>query len=137
VLALEWFEPAYYGGHWVPEQVEWGGGACVLGAARARSEGVSWETIAASDPDVVVCMPCGYDAPQTRELLRSVEQRPEWNGLRAVREGRVLCVDANAYFSRPSLRVVTGAQIIGHILHPDRVPLPEGASRPIRVSRSV
>lgn len=126
VLTLEWYEPPFFGGHWVPEQVELGGGESVVGTAHCRSERISWEKIEELDPDVILLMPCGYNLQQTLELGRELREKPHWERLRAVREGRVVAVDANACFSRPSLRVVQGAEVVGHILHPEAVPRPSG-----------
>lgn len=124
VLTLEWYEPPFFGGHWVPEQVELAGGESVVGAAHCRSERISWEKIEQLDPDVILLMPCGYNLQQTLELGSELREKPHWERLRAVREGRVVAVDANACFSRPSLRVVQGAEVVGHILHPETVPAP-------------
>jgi iron complex transport system substrate-binding protein len=135
VLTLEWFEPAFYGGHWVPEQVSWGGGVSVVGEAYARSEGIGWDSIAALDPDVIVCMPCGYDTQQCRRLLGTIERSSYFCELRAVVEGRVWCVDANSFFSRPGPRVMIGAEVMGHVLHPERVSLPSESEAPLHFSR--
>lgn len=124
VLTLEWYEPAFFGGHWVPEQVELGGGESVVGAAHCRSERISWEKIEELDPDVILLMPCGYNLRQTLELGSELHENPHWGRLRAVRERRVVAVDANACFSRPSLRVVQGAELVGHVLHPEAVSPP-------------
>lgn len=126
VLTLEWYEPAYFGGHWVPEQVQLGGGTSVVGVAHERSCRISWEEIQELDPDIILLMPCGYNLQQTLELGKELRGRPHWEELRAVREGSVMALDANACFSRPSLRVVLGAEVIGHVLHPDAVPAPSG-----------
>lgn len=124
VLTLEWYEPPFFGGHWVPEQVELGGGESVVGSAHCRSERLSWEKIEELDPDVILLMPCGYNLQQTLALGSELRGKPHWERLRAVREGRVVAVDANACFSRPSLRVVQGAEVVGHVLHPEAVPPP-------------
>jgi iron complex transport system substrate-binding protein len=133
VLSLEWFDPPYFGGHWVPEQIEAAGGISVLGASGERSRAVSWEQIAELDPDVIICMPCGYGTKETRERLREVENDPRFSRLRAVRNESVWCVDASSYFSRPSPRVVTGARLLAHILHGDSFSLPLGVETPIWV----
>lgn len=124
VLTLEWFEPAYFGGHWVPEQVRLGGGTSVVGAAHDRSCRISWERIRQLDPDTILLMPCGYNLQQSLKLGEELHGRPHWEELRAVQEGNVIALDANSCFSRPSLRVVLGAEVVGHVLHPDSVPAP-------------
>lgn len=136
VLSLEWFEPAYFGGHWVPEQIRFGGGESVLGKPKERSSGVAWQDVAELDPDVIVCMPCGYDTHASRRLLAAVEEQPYFAELRAARLGQVWCVDANGLFSRPSPRVVSGAELLGHIMHPNIVPLPLGVEAPVRCEQA-
>jgi iron complex transport system substrate-binding protein len=121
VLALEWLDPAFIGGHWVPEMIEAAGGEDVLGEAGAKSRTADWEELAGSDPDVVVAMPCGWDARQARA---EVEKRPaEIGSLGAM---RVWAVDAAASFSRPGPRLVEGTELLAHLLHPDRVAAPAG-----------
>ncbi|GGM21313.1 cobalamin-binding protein [Deinococcus aerophilus] len=113
VLTLEWVDPPFYGGHWVPEQVTRAGGVNVLGAAGTDSGRAGWEDIAALDPDVIVVMCCGYGLEQNVEFAREVRAR---TGLRAVRDGQVWAVDANALFSRPALGVVRGAEVLAEVL---------------------
>lgn len=127
VLGLEWFDPPYFGGHWVPEQIEAAGGTPVIGAPGERSLRMSWQSITELDPDVILLMPCGYNAEESRQLLGDVSERSDWKALRAVQEGRVWSLDANAHFSRPGPRVIAGAELIGHILHPSLVPLSDSA----------
>lgn len=119
VVALEWAEPPFVGGHWVPEMVAIAGGRDLLGAAGAPSRRVAWEELAAADPEVVVFMPCGYGldeaAAQAGELVAT---RPELEG------ARLVAVDASAHFSRPGPRIVDGIEVLAGILHPDRVPPP-------------
>jgi iron complex transport system substrate-binding protein len=119
VFALEWSEPPFNGGHWIPEMIETAGGEAVLGNPRAASVRVSWDDISAADPQVVVFMPCGYDLQAAvDEARRSVVQRPELS-----RVATILAVHANAYFSRPGPRVVDGVEILASALHP-AAPLP-------------
>jgi iron complex transport system substrate-binding protein len=121
VLALEWLEPAFIGGHWVPEMIEAAGGEDVLGEAGAKSRTATWEELADADPDVVVAMPCGWDARQARS---EVEKRAaEVASLGAM---RVWAVDAAASFSRPGPRLIEGTELLAHLLHPDRVDPPAG-----------
>ncbi len=119
VAAIEWLDPVFVAGHWTPQLIELAGGTDVLGFAGEHSEQSTWEIVAAARPEVVVCMPCGYDAERAHaEALAFAEP------LRAVGARRVVAVDAAAYFSRPGPRLVDGLELLGHVLHPDRVPPP-------------
>jgi iron complex transport system substrate-binding protein len=119
VLALEWLEPPFIGGHWVPEMIEIAGGADVLGSAGEKSRDAHWDEIAQSKPEVVVAMPCGWDAERA---VAEVESRAaEVSSLGA---GRIWAVDAAASFSRPGPRLVEGTELLAHLLHPDRVEPP-------------
>lgn len=120
VLCLEWLDPPMVGGHWVPEMVRLAGGVDVLGPEGQPSIVVTWAAIAASDPDVVVLMPCGYDLPTTVEKARELNAVPEWRELRAVRSGRVYPVDGSAYFNRPGPRVVDGIELLEGLLRAGR-----------------
>jgi iron complex transport system substrate-binding protein len=128
VAAIEWFDPVFVAGHWTPQLIELAGGIDVLGFPGEHSEQTTWEAVAAARPEVVVCMPCGYDA---RRSLQEAEQFAD--ALRAVGARRVVAVDAAAYFSRPGPRLVDGLELLGHVLHPDRVELPEGVSAALEV----
>ena len=104
-------------GHWTPQLIDMAGGDDVLGFAGEHSEQVSWEMVAAAEPDVVIAMPCGYDTARSRrEALDHAEQ------LREVGAGQVWAVDAAGLFSRPGPRLVDGLELLASILHPDRVP---------------
>ena len=136
VIALEWLDPPFVGGHWVPEMIALAGGFDALGAPGARSATVSWRELERARPDVVIAMPCGYDAARAAAEARAYRERVERLGAR-----RVLAVDAAAYFSRPGPRLVDGVELLAHLLHPDRVPAPAsaraieiGAPRPARAS---
>jgi iron complex transport system substrate-binding protein len=119
VLCLEWLDPYYVGGHWIPEMVFKAGGQDVLGRLREPSFRVTAEEIVQSRPDVIVVMPCGYNAARAARECR-VERFPvEWRDLPAVRERRVFAVDANAYFSRPGPRLADGVALLAHLIHSD------------------
>ncbi|WP_412027478.1 cobalamin-binding protein [Deinococcus yunweiensis] len=122
VLTLEWADPPFTGGHWVPEQVERAGGVNVLGAPGVDSARTTWETIAQTDPDVIVVMCCGYGLEQNVAFARDVLGRRD---LRAVRDGQVWAVDANALYSRPALGVIRGAAVLAALLRGEAT---EGAS---------
>ena len=121
VFAMEWTDPPYACGHWVPEQVELAGGYDILGAAGRDSARTTWEAIERGDPEIVVLMPCGFDARRAAREATRLARLPQWKRLRAVRDGRVFAVDANAYFSRPGPRAVDGAELLGSIIHPEAV----------------
>jgi len=119
VVCIEWLDPIYVAGHWIPEMVEIAGGRDVLGKAGEPSFLVEWDDVLEAAPDVVVVMPCGFDVPRTRQEITLLTNRREWNRLPAVRDGRVYLTDATAYFNRPGPRIVTGLEILAQILHPD------------------
>jgi len=112
VLMLEWSEPPFYGGHWVPEQVEASGGVSVMGRVGQDSKRTTWEAIAESDPDLVVVIACGYGVEQNATFACELYDHPEASRLRAVTEGQVYACDANSFFSRPGPRVVRGAELL-------------------------
>ncbi len=117
VAALEWMDPVFVAGHWTPQLVEMAGGEDVLGSAGEPSRRATWEEVAAAQPEVVIVMPCGYDA--ARALVEAENHADELRGLGA---DQVVAVNASAYFSRPGPRLADGLELLAHILHPDRVP---------------
>lgn len=122
VLALEWLDPPFTGGHWVPEMVRLAGGTDGLGEERSPSTIKAWDGIFAYDPEVAVLTPCGFDLPRTvREASRQAFPSG-WAGMTAVRQGRVYAVDGSAYFARPGPRLVDGLEILAEILHPELFP---------------
>jgi iron complex transport system substrate-binding protein len=127
VACLEWLDPLFNGGHWVPEQVRIAGGVDVLGTAGARSREVRWDDVIAARPDIVIAMPCGWDAERSAR---------EAEALGDLREMRVFGVDGAAYFSRPGPRLVDGVELLASIFHPDLVTPPDGATA-IRVRSAV
>jgi iron complex transport system substrate-binding protein len=114
VVALEWLDPPFAAGHWVPQLIEFAGGQDVLGFAGERSEERSWEEVAAAQPDIIVAMPCGYDAQ-----IAHREAEMHRDQLAAVGAGEVVAVDASAFFSRPGPRIVDGLELLAHIIHPE------------------
>jgi iron complex transport system substrate-binding protein len=117
VVALEWLDPVYVAGHWTPQMIELAGGEDVLGLPGEHSQVFSWEQVAAAQPEVVVVMPCGYDAERARE--EALEHAAE---LAALDARRIVAVNASAYFSRPGPRLIDGLELLGHIMHPERLP---------------
>jgi iron complex transport system substrate-binding protein len=123
VAALEWLDPVFVAGHWTPELIELAGGCDVLGQAGRPSVTASWEDVRAAEPDVVVVMPCGYDAPRAHAQAQAYASE-----LAAVQAERCVAVDASAYFSRPGPRLVEGMEWLGHILHPEALRAPSAGS---------
>jgi len=123
VAALEWLDPVFVAGHWTPQLIEYAGGADLLGLPGEHSQQLDWETVAAAEPEVVIVMPCGYDAPRALE-----EARAHADHLAALRASRIVAVDAAAYFSRPGPRLIDGLELLAHILHPTRVPEAPGVA---------
>jgi iron complex transport system substrate-binding protein len=119
VAALEWLDPVYIGGHWVPQMIELAGGEDVLGLPGEKSRTAEWAEIEAVAPEVVVSMPCGYYAEQAAAETVRWRRHLDLVGPRAV-----FAVDAAAYFSRPGPRLVDGVELLGHLLHPELVPAP-------------
>ena len=117
VAALEWLDPVFVAGHWTPQLIEYAGGSDVLGLSGEPSEQRSWEEVAGAAPEVVVVMPCGYDAERAAE--EAYDHAAELAELGA---RRVVAVDASAYFSRPGPRLIDGLELLAHVLHPDRRP---------------
>ncbi len=129
VVALEWFDPVFIAGHWTPQLIELAGGEDALGFAGEHSEQADWDTVRAAQPEVVVCMPCGYDGPRAHLEATLFEHE-----LRTLGAAKVVAVDASASFSRPGPRLVDGLELLAHVLHPERVPAPAGlAALPVDV----
>jgi iron complex transport system substrate-binding protein len=127
VLALEWLDPVFVAGHWVPQLIDYAGGIDPLGFSGEKSEVFTWEQVKAAEPEVVVVMPCGYDAERAQEEAYDYGDELEELGAQ-----RVYAVDAAGLFSRPSHRLVDGLEVMAHILHPEVVPEPP--SRPLEVA---
>jgi iron complex transport system substrate-binding protein len=121
VIALEWLDPPFIGGHWIPEMVALAGGEDVAGVGGTKSPEVSWEQLAELDPDVVVVMPCGWYLEESR--AQAIEH---WRRIEALGAKRVFAVDAASTYSRPGPRLVDGVELLGHILHPTLVEPPGG-----------
>jgi iron complex transport system substrate-binding protein len=117
VLCLEWLDPPFVAGHWVPEMVELAGGIDVLGRAGEPGVQVSWEAIEKSEPDNILAMPCGYHREEIEAELKVVPFPEVWYSLRAVQNGRVFAMDASNYFSRPGPRIAEGVVALAEIFH--------------------
>ncbi len=131
-LCLEWLDPMFIAGHWVPEMVDLAGGADVLGRPGEKSRRVEPKDVVMASPDVVVLMPCGFDLERTRKETPVVKRARWWADLPAARADRVWTVDGSSYFNRPGPRLVDGLEILAHILQPrlfPRPPRPKDAHR--------
>jgi iron complex transport system substrate-binding protein len=131
VAALEWLEPVYVAGHWIPQLIEMAGGVDALGLPGEPSSTESWETVAAAQPDIVVVMPCGYDAQRARQEAELFAE-----GLARLRASSVVAVNASAYFSRPGPRLIDGLELLAHIFHPELFgdPPPGAEALPVEVA---
>ena len=125
VAFLEWLQPVYVGGHWVPEMIELAGGCDVFGKARTPSFRVTLEDVIAERPEILVVAPCGYSASQARHEYRSLSFPPGWQEIPAVLNDRVYWLEANSYFSRPGPRLITGLEILAKLFHPGISVSPE------------
>lgn len=121
VVTLEWLDPPYVGGHWVPEMIEAAGGIDVAGPSGAKSPEIPWDRLAALRPDVVIVMPCGMYVDDSRAEAERHRDR-----IATLAAPRVFAVDAASTYSRPGPRLVDGVELLAHLLHPDRVGAPAG-----------
>ena len=119
VACVEWIDPLMSAGNWMPELVELAGGVNLFGEAGKHSPWMTVEQLVAADPGVIVVQPCGFDIERSRAELPALAGRPEWQRLRAVREGRVFLTDGNQYFNRPGPRLVESLEILAELLHPE------------------
>ncbi len=134
---LEWLDPPFSAGHWVPEMVRLAGGEDALASPGEASARISWESFVQAAPDVVVLMPCGFDAKRTLSEASVLDGVEGWSGLPAVAAGRVWAVDANSYFSRPAPRLVDGVETLARILHPEAFPDEPDEQAAVRFSGSI
>ena len=141
VAFLEWLEPLYVGGHWVPEMIRCAGGEDALGSARTPSFRVHLQDVVEAKPDILLVAPCGYTSKEARKEYEALNLPGQWDAMPAVQNNRVYALEAGSYFSRPGPRLVTGMEILAKILHPSvavsteadsailRIPLERAASR--------
>ena len=118
VGCIEWLDPPFSAGHWVPEMVRLAGGEELFSGPGEPSRRLTWQDVFEAAPEVLVLMPCGFGVERTIHEARALPEMPGWDGLPAVKDGRVWVVDANSYFSRPAPRLVEGVEILARILHP-------------------
>jgi iron complex transport system substrate-binding protein len=129
VVALEWLDPVWPAGHWVPEQIELAGGVPLLASAGEHTAAIDWDRVVAAAPDVLLLLPCGFPPDRTRSELDVLTGRPGWADLPAVRDGAVWVLDGPAYFNRPGPRVVRGVEVLAEVLHG---AYPDAAVSPLR-----
>lgn len=135
VLALEWLEPLFVGGHWVPEMIELAGGE-PMGVPGEPSYEIAWENVKCFDPEIIVLMPCGFAPERTIQEFDLLLGYEDWEELRAVKDHQLFIVHGSYYLNRPGPRVVTGLEILAALIHPeafDDVELPQGAVYPVDV----
>ena len=131
VVAIEWVDPLFTSGHWIPQMVETAGGKNLISSQKERSRKMGLDELKKIEPDIIIMMPCGFDVDRTiKEYGKILAQDKEWNSLKAVQEGFVFAVDANSYFSKPSFRTITGIEILAKIIHPEifgNIEIPENS----------
>jgi iron complex transport system substrate-binding protein len=129
VYAMEWLDPAYSGGHWVPEMVEIAGGKEVLGRHAEKSDRLTPQQVIDAQPEVIVLMPCGFSLERTIQEYRRTPMFEGWQTIPAIRNGQLYAVNGSAYFNRSGPRLIDGVEILASILHPDRMQYPKGYER--------
>jgi iron complex transport system substrate-binding protein len=133
VAFLEWLEPFYVGGHWVPEMIRFAGGEDALGSPRKPSFRVPLQDIVEAEPAILLIAPCGYAAKQSRDEYEALDLPDQWNAIPAVRGNRVYALEAGSYFSRPGPRLVTGIEILAKILQPSVAVSQEAEAAILRI----
>ena len=120
VLAIEWIEPFFTAGHWVPEMIEIAGGKNLISKKSEHSRKINIEEIINTEPEIIILMPCGFNVDRTvKEYRNNLQNNTKWNTIKAVKENNIFAVDANSFFSKPSLRTITGIEILAKIIQPD------------------
>ncbi|HSA97917.1 MAG TPA: cobalamin-binding protein [Candidatus Nitrosotenuis sp.] len=136
VLCIEWIDPFFTSGHWVPQMIEIAGGTNLVSATGEHSRRMTIDEVEKADPDIIVMMPCGFDTKRTAaECAAVLKENGRWKSLRAVKDGRVFAVDANSYFSKPSIRTITGIEILAKTIHPHEfsdLKIPESSVKQIQ-----
>ena len=121
VLAIEWLEPFFTAGHWIPEMIELAGGLNLISKTGEHSRRMSMDEVKNSNPDVIILMPCGFDTARTSAEYTSIlKNNSAWNSLNAVKNNQIFAVDANSFFSKPSIRTIEGLEILAKIIQPDK-----------------
>ena len=121
VLALEWIEPFFTAGHWVPGMIELAGGINLISKTGEHSRRMNIDEVLNSNPDIIILMPCGFDTDRTISEYNSIlKNNHAWNSLNAVKNNQIFAVDANSFFSKPSIRTIEGLEILAKIIQPDK-----------------
>ena len=121
VLAIEWIEPFFTAGHWVPQMIEFAGGINLISKTGDHSRRMDMDEVVNSDPDIIILMPCGFDTNRTvREYESILKNNSVWNSLKAVKDNQIYAVDANSFFSKPSIRTIDGLEILAKIIQPEK-----------------
>jgi iron complex transport system substrate-binding protein len=119
VFCMEWLDPIYCAGHWMPEIVELAGGVDALARKGTPSVRIAWDEVLNWAPEILIVTPCGFHLGRVIELSEHLTDLPKWSEVPAVRQGRVYAVDADSYFARPGPRVVDGLELFAHLIHPE------------------
>lgn len=122
VFFMEWVDPIYCGGHWIPEMLDWAGGVDQIAKPNVDSIRIAWDDVLRWNPEVLIVSACGYNTTKSLQQAELLKARPGWNDLKAVQNKRVYAVDGNSYFARPGLRLVDGTEILAHLFHPEVFP---------------
>lgn len=133
VAFLEWLEPIYVGGHWIPEMIHCAGGEDALGTVRKASFRIPLQEVVEAEPDILLIAPCGYSGRQAQSEYESLELPGQWNAIPAVRNKRVYALDANSYFSRPGPRLATGIEILTRVIQPSVTVSADAESAILRI----
>ena len=121
VLAIEWIEPFFTAGHWIPQMIEFAGGINLISKTGEHSRRMDMGEVVNSNPDIIIFMPCGFDTDRTVQEYESIlHNNPAWNSLQAVKNNQIYAVDANSFFSKPSIRTIDGLEILAKIIHPEK-----------------
>ncbi len=121
IVAIEWVEPFFTAGHWVPGMIEIAGGVNLISKTGEHSRRLDFEEISKADPDIIIMMPCGFDTKRTiSEYNNILKENKTWNNLKAVKNKKVFAVDANSFFSKPSIRTIEGLEILAKIIQPEK-----------------
>ena len=121
IVAIEWVEPFFTAGHWIPEMIEIAGGINMISKTGEHSRRLKFEEISKADPDIIIMMPCGFDTKRTiLEYNKILKENMQWNNLKAVKNKMVFAVNANSFFSKPSIRTVEGLEILAKIIQPEK-----------------
>ena len=121
VLAIEWIEPFFTAGHWIPQMIEFAGGINLISKTGEHSRRMDMDEVVNSKPDIIIFMPCGFNTDRTVQEYESIlHNNPAWNSLQAVKNNQIYAVDANSFFSKPSIRTIDGLEILAKIIHPEK-----------------